>query len=130
MGLELAKTRPVRSMVFVNRGSVNAPVVTWRSGFRLFGLALVVLAFAVGTIAIVDHRLKQQRINHAELLEWYCVNQGTRCGGPDPDRIERRWNERQVAYESTVVLLTLAGVVCIVLAVASGRRKRSNLLQS
>ena len=120
----------VHSTVSRERGSSNPPVVTWRPALRPLGLGLVLLALVVGGIAMMDHHLKQRRINRAEVLGWYCVHQGTQCGGPLPERIERRWNERQVAYESAVVLLTFAGVVCLIFTVASERRKRPNFVQS
>ena len=80
----------------------------------MLGFGLLLLAFVIGTIAVVDHRLKQSRVNHAELLEWYCTHTATRCGGPSADRIESRWNKRQVAYEWGIGLVTLAGVVFFV----------------
>jgi hypothetical protein len=108
--------------VSLEQGCVNAPVVAWRTALRPIGLGLVLLALMTGGIAIVDHHVKQRRIDRAEVLSWFCVHQGTRCGGPVPERIEKRWNERQIAYESAVVLLTLAGGGCLIFAVASERR--------
>jgi hypothetical protein len=78
----------------------------------MLGFGLVLVAF--GMIAVVDHRLKQSRVNHAELLEWYCAHRATRCGGPSADRIESHWSQRQVAYEWGIGLFALAGVVFLV----------------
>jgi hypothetical protein len=71
-------------------------------------LACLALAGAIGVAAIVDHRWKQARIDRAELSEWYCSHEGTRCGGPSSSGIEARWNERQLGYEVAVVTLAAA----------------------
>ena len=83
---------------------------------RWVGLACLLLAVAIAAIAVVDHRNKQSRANHAELEAWYCVHKGTRCGGPSAERIERHWNERQIAYEGAVAILAACGLACIALA--------------
>ena len=80
---------------------------------RLIGLACLLLAALTAAIAIGDHRAKQARQDKAELQAWYCAHEGTRCAGPSSERIERRWNERQVGYEAAVAILTACGVVCI-----------------
>jgi hypothetical protein len=84
-------------------------------------LALVCLAVAglIGAAAVVDHSWKQRRIDRAEVAEWYCRHQGTRCGGPSSKRIEAHWNTRQIGYEAAVVAL-VAGA-----AIGAGRRVRS-----
>jgi hypothetical protein len=79
------------------------------------------LAGAIAIGAVADHRWKKSRINRAELLEWYCVHQGSRCGGPSSTAIERRWNERQVGYE--VVVAVLAGGALAWSAVLAARRR-------
>lgn len=83
---------------------------------RLIGLACLALAALTAAIAIGDHHNKQARMNRAELEAWYCTHKGTRCDGPSADRIERHWNERQVAYEASVAVLTVCGLGCITFA--------------
>ncbi len=75
---------------------------------KLLLVALVLLLCAVAVAGVVDHREKQRRINRAELAEWYCTHEGTRCGGVSSDNIERRWNEREVAYKGTLGVLAVA----------------------
>ena len=70
---------------------------------HLLSIACFASAGLIGLAAIADHRNKQERINRAQLSEWYCKHQGTRCGGPSSDRIETHWNQRQWAYEIAVV---------------------------
>lgn len=59
----------------------------------------IVLAAAVAVGATLDHRYKQARVNRAELGEWYCANLGSRCGGASSERIESRWEGREVGYK-------------------------------
>jgi hypothetical protein len=82
----------------------------------VIGLACLFLAALTAAIAIGDHRDKQDRVNQAELDAWYCIHQDIRCGGRSPERIERRWNERQVGYEAAVAILTAGGVLFLALA--------------
>jgi hypothetical protein len=69
------------------------------------------LAGAISLIAILDHRAKQQRLNAAQVREWYCVNIGTHCGGPSSAEIERHWQWRQYGYEAFVALVSGVGLV-------------------
>jgi hypothetical protein len=73
--------------------------------WRRATLSLVCLAVAglIGVAAIADHRSKRQQINRAELAEWYCAHEHTRCGGPSSERIEASWNDRQDVYEIGVI---------------------------
>jgi hypothetical protein len=89
--------------------------VNWRTP-RTVGVCLLLVAFLIGTAAVIDRGVKQSRIDHAELLAWYCAHQGTRCGGPSPARIEARWNKRQVGYESAAGVIAVFGVLFIVYA--------------
>jgi hypothetical protein len=65
-------------------------------------------------VAVVDHHEKGTRIDHAEVLAWYCAHDGTRCGGPSPARMEARWNQRQTAYEWGAALFGVAGLLCVI----------------
>ena len=91
-------------------------------GLRRFVLPALLFALAglIGVGAIADHRNKSGRMNRAELLEWYCAHDGTRCGGPSSAAIERHWNERQIGYEAAVVIL---GSTAILLAAIRARRR-------
>ena len=86
----------------------------------LLPVALFALAGLIGVIAVADHRWKQRRMNRAEVGEWYCVHVGTRCGGASSGTIERRWNERQLAYE--VAVSTIAAAAVAVAAYRAARR--------
>jgi len=88
---------------------------------RLFGVGLLGLVLALATTAVVDHHVKQRRMNQAELMTWYCIHQGTECGGPSVERIEARWNQRQLAYECGVAFLASAGLLCLTLPVRTRR---------
>jgi hypothetical protein len=88
-----------------------------RHRLSLLGFAL---AGAIGLAAIADHVNKQSRMNKAEILEWYCAHDGTRCGGPSSERIEAHWNGRQLGYEIAVV--GLSGVALLLVARRTLRR--------
>jgi len=96
--------------------------VRWIRRPRAAGCGLIALALVIGLIAIADHTNKRARMNHAELLEWYCAHQGTRCGGPSSSAIERHWNERQTAYEILVSVLAAAGLALIASPWISGKQ--------
>jgi hypothetical protein len=89
---------------------------------RWTGFACLLLAVVIAAIAVADHRNKQSRADHAQLEAWYCVHEGTRCGGPSAEGIERHWNERQIAYEAAVAILAGCGLAYLVLP---GRQRRS-----
>ncbi len=72
------------------------------------------LAATIGLAAIADHRNKQDRMNRAELAEWYCAHQQVQCGGPSPSRIEAHWNQRQWMYQ--IVVVGLGGTAVALLA--------------
>jgi len=65
-------------------------------------LLCIVLGGAIGLAAIADHSNKGSRMIKAEISEWYCLHEGTHCGGPSSKRIEAHWNSRQFAYEIAV----------------------------
>jgi hypothetical protein len=67
--------------------------------------------FLISIAAIADHHWKDARAHRAELAEWYCAHQGTRCGGPSSQGIEARWNRREFGYEIAVATLLGGGLV-------------------
>jgi hypothetical protein len=73
-------------------------------------LACLAAALAVGAAAIVDHGWKQDRIDRAQVSEYFCRVYGLRCGGPDWHTIEHRWQVRQVVYEVAVGALAALGL--------------------
>jgi hypothetical protein len=83
-------------------------------------IACYVLAGTIGVVAIADHRNKAARMNRAEVAEWFCAHEGTRCGGPSSRRIEEHWNERQWGYE--IAVTALAGFAVIRFAYRVTRR--------
>ena len=85
-------------------------------------LVLVVLAIGVVVgVAYGDHRHKTAVMLRLELGEWYCVHEGTRCGEGSSERIERRWNERELGYKTSSVVLACGAAV---LLVGTLRRRR------
>jgi hypothetical protein len=71
-------------------------------------------ALLVGVAAVVDHRNEKSRGNAAQVREWYCAHDGTRCGGASSAAIERHWEVRERVYEvATVVLVAAAGVFAV-----------------
>jgi hypothetical protein len=89
-------------------------------------LALVSLLVAalIGVAAVVDHELKQRRINSAEVDDYYCRTQGIRCSGSSWHEIEDRWQTRQIAYEVAVICIGGAGTARLVYRVARLARRR------
>jgi hypothetical protein len=87
---------------------------------------LVLVVLAIGVVvgaAYADHRHKTAVMLRLELSEWYCTHEGTRCGEGGSKRIERRWNERELGYETSAVVLACGAVV---LLDAARRRRRSS----
>jgi hypothetical protein len=78
---------------------------------QLISIVCLAVAGLIGVAAIIDHRNKQARIDRAELAEWYCSHDGTRCGGPSSEKIEEHWNEREGGYE--VVVAELSGFALV-----------------
>ena len=78
-------------------------------------LALVVAALAlIAVVAQLDHEHKKAMGNAAQVSEWYCVQRGERCGGPDSDRIQHRWEAREVGYKTAFALVAVTGVALVV----------------
>ncbi len=88
---------------------------------HLLGLACLAAAGLVASAAVADHHLKQERGNRAEVAEWYCEHQGTRCGGVSSAGIEARWNQREVAYAVAVAVSVLGATGAGLLAAGSLR---------
>src|SRR4051794_32253679 len=78
-----------------------------RGVFRRHLMPLICLGVAgvAGFAAVLDHHWKESRAHNAEVREWYCAHLGKRCAGPSSATIERHWNERELAYETLVVIL-------------------------
>ena len=93
--------------------------MTRRASLRFVAIAWLA-AVALAGIAIADHQWKRMRSNRAELAEWYCEHEGTRCGGASSAGIEARWNQRERGYLFAVSALGTAGVGLLV-----ARRLRS-----
>ena len=84
------------------------------------GLGTVAVALAlfatVGAAGVLDHTLKQRRMNHAEVAEWYCAHTQTHCGGPSSSRIENAWNQRERGYQIALGVVAAAGAVLTIVA--------------
>jgi hypothetical protein len=85
---------------------------------HVVSFVLLALAGIIGVTAIADHRIKNARMSRAEVAEWYCRHDGTRCGGPSSARIEARWNRRQLGYEVAVIALGGFAVVRFIVQLA------------
>jgi hypothetical protein len=90
----------------------------------LLGIACLAIAGLIGLAAIADHRNKNARSDSAELSEWYCQHEGTRCGGPSSERIEAHWNQRQLGYEIAVSVLGATGIALFIAATARAARNK------
>ena len=77
-------------------------------GLRTVSVTLVLLA-VIGAAGVVDHTLKAHRMNRAELSEWYCEHEQTRCGGPSSGRLEDAWNQRERGYQIALCVVAAAG---------------------
>jgi hypothetical protein len=78
---------------------------------QLLPLACLATAGIVGVAAIVDHHLKQRKINEAQVSDYFCRVEHTRCGGEPWHRIEDGWQSRQLGYEIVVIALGGFGLV-------------------
>jgi hypothetical protein len=86
--------------------------------------ATLALLAAIGTAGTVDHTIKNQRTNRAQLSEWYCVHKGTRCGGPSSSAMEDAWNQRELGYQIALGVVATAGGF-LILAARSRRDSRT-----
>ena len=90
---------------------------------RRFALTVVALAaIAVAVVAVTDHHRSRARSNRAQLAEWYCTHQGTRCGGPSSDRMHEAWENRELGYKVTEGTLAGAALLAAGLIVLPRRR--------
>jgi hypothetical protein len=83
----------------------------------LVPLLCVVIAVVVGVGGVIDHHLKQARLNRAELGEWYCVHRGVDCRASPEGHIERNWNRREVGYQLGLIALGLTATGTFIRAV-------------
>lgn len=92
-----------------------------------FGLAVVLVAaiyaFAVGVVAVIDHRHTREEIGKANVAGWYCKTRGQRCDQPQPDRIHDRWEKRELTYRAA------GGFVAVIFVVAVYRLARQRNLR-
>ncbi len=85
-------------------------------------LALTLAAIVVAIVAVADHRHSRAQSNRAQLAEWYCDHKGTRCGGPDSERMHSDWEKRELVYKVTEGLLAAAFTLGAVGIMRSRRR--------
>jgi hypothetical protein len=76
-------------------------------------------AVLVTAAGIVDHEVKQHRMNRAQEGEWYCIHQGIRCGGEDSEAIEAAWNRREPFEVGAAVALGAVGLAAAAGAAAA-----------
>ncbi|HEX6663103.1 MAG TPA: hypothetical protein VF025_05470 [Gaiellaceae bacterium] len=86
-------------------------------------IALSLTGIAVAVVAVTDHHRSRARSNRAQLAEWYCTHQGTRCGGPSSVRMHEAWENRELGYKVTEG--TLAGVVLLTAGLIVLPRRRA-----
>lgn len=94
-------------------------------------LSIVCLAAAalLAVAAVADHEWKGRRMDRAQVREWFCANEGTRCGGPSSVQMETNWERRQWAYEVAVVALGGLGVASAAYRLTWGRGTRRGALR-
>ena len=79
---------------------------------RLVALACVLASLAVAVTAIVDHRHKQRVEGAAQIEAWFCAHgRPARCDDFDLVAYERRWEQRELAYEAGFFVLGASGLV-------------------
>jgi len=88
---------------------------------RTVAVTLVLLT-VIGAAGVVDHTLKARHMNRAELSEWYCEHNQTRCGGESSSRLEDAWNKRERGYQLALVVVAAAGGFLTIVS----RRQRAN----
>jgi hypothetical protein len=88
---------------------------------RALRIAVVAIAGAalVALGGIVDHAVKQRRMNSAQEHEWYCLHQGIQCGRTPSADIEAAWNRREPFEIGAAVALVVVGVAATAVALGS-----------
>ena len=90
---------------------------------RLVAFACVLASLAVAVTAIVDHRHKQRVEGAASVEAWFCAHgRPARCQDFDVVAYERRWEQRELAYEAGFFVL---GASALVLGAAAAIRART-----
>ena len=99
----------------------NAVIPALTSRPRLArGIAALLVAAIVATLAIVDHRRVKHRSQRADVAGWFCEYKGTRCDELQPGTLESRWEVRERSYEA---VFGIAVAVVAVTAVSAVRRR-------
>jgi hypothetical protein len=83
----------------------------------------VLAALGVAVAATLDHRHKQRVEGNAQIDAWFCVHgKPARCRDFDLEDYERRWEQRELAYETGFFAL---GGAALLLAGAAFVRART-----
>lgn len=77
---------------------------------RLIVLFSTLVVAAILAVGFLDHRHKAQSMQRASVAHWLCVHRGRLCGRQNPHAIERRWNERELAYAGAIGFIVLANL--------------------
>ena len=86
-------------------------------------LACALTALAVAPVAVLDHRHKLGVENAASIETWFCTHgRPERCRDFDVSAYERRWERREVVYESGFVVL---GASALALGAVAALRART-----
>lgn len=90
---------------------------------RLLILLCAVATLVVGAAATLDHRHKQRVEGAAQVDAWFCKHgRPARCRDFDLAAYERRWERRELAYETGFAAF---GASALVLAAAALIRART-----
>jgi len=70
---------------------------------------------AISVSGVLDHRHKDAVVRRLNRAPWYCAHDHVRCGEAKRDTsLERGWDEREVGYESALVLIGAATLSLVV----------------
>ncbi len=89
---------------------------------RLVAIVCLLAAVVVAVGATLDHRHKQQVEGAAQVEAWFCAHgRPARCQDFDLKAYERRWERRELVYETGFFAL---GASAVVLGAAALYRRR------
>jgi hypothetical protein len=90
---------------------------------RVYALVSVLALVALTSIAVIDHRSKEDRLQRAREAEFLCTRDGMRCNEEKPASIQQGWHERERFYRGAFAIFVLVGAGSLIIPNVHLRRR-------